>query len=38
MAISQIYSEQAEDTKKQAAEFLAAQVYQLYEERRVLTS
>lgn len=34
MLITQIYSDFQEDAKKQAAEFLTAQVYQLCEERR----
>ena len=36
MQISQLYSDLQEDAKKQAAEYLAAQVYQLYDERRSL--
>jgi hypothetical protein len=36
MQISQLYSDLQEDAKKQAAEYLAAQVYQLYDERRGL--
>jgi hypothetical protein len=35
-AISLAYSEHGADDKKQAAEFLSNQVYQLYEERRQL--
>jgi hypothetical protein len=34
-AITMAFNEQTED-KKQAAEFLSKQVYQLYEERRLL--
>lgn len=36
MLITQIYSDFQEDAKKQAAEFLTSQVYQLSEEKRKL--
>lgn len=35
-AISMAYSEQGSEEKKQAAEFLSNQVYQLYEEKRAI--
>ena len=38
MSLSQVYSDQDDDPKKQAAEYLSAQIYQLYEERRALVS
>lgn len=34
MQISKLYSDLQEDAKKEAAEYLSAQVYQLYDERR----
>lgn len=37
LSITQIFAD-ADEGKKQAAEFLAAQVYQLYDERRVLVT
>jgi hypothetical protein len=38
MSIAQLYSSELKDEdKRKAAEYLAAQVYQLYEERREVT-
>lgn len=38
MQISQVYADSGQDQKKQAAEYLTAQIYQLYEERRNLAT